>query len=61
MTIITGPTYPIRRELRELGATWDATKQCWYVPDDRAGEAKALVSVGQARSNASKKRRKVLC
>lgn len=52
---LTGHTYPVRNELRALGATWDAEKGCWYVPDDRAEEARGLLEVGQARHNAGKR------
>ena len=55
MTAITGKTYPIRHELRDLGGTWDAAKQCWFVPDDRADEAKGLLEVGRARANVSRR------
>ena len=56
MTRIEGKTYPIRRELRALGGQWDTAAQCWYVPDERAAEARGLLDVGRARSNASRRR-----
>lgn len=54
MTPIRGKTYPVRRELRALGGQWDEKKQAWYVPDDRADEARGLLEVGQARANAAR-------
>lgn len=55
MTAITGNTYPIRRELRAMGGEWDAAKKAWYVPDERADEARSLLGTGTARSNASRR------
>lgn len=52
---ITGRTYPVRRELREMGGQWDAGRQCWYVPTERAEEARGLVEVGAARGNVSRR------
>ena len=57
MTAITGNTYPIRRELRAMGGEWDAAKKTWYVPDDRADEARSLLGTGTAWSNASNRGR----
>lgn len=54
MTVIVGKTYHVRRELRALGGVWDNGKQCWFVPDERAEEARTLVGVGQARANSSR-------
>ena len=39
-------TYPHRVELRALGADWDRARKVWLVPDERADEARALVSGG---------------
>lgn len=54
MIRVAGQTYQVRLELRALGAQWDRAKQAWYVPDDRAAEAKSLVQIGRARRNASR-------
>ena len=43
MTLITGKTYPVREALKSLGGRWDPDRKGWEVPDDRAGEAQALV------------------
>lgn len=40
---ITGNTYPVRTELRNLGGEWDKGEKAWMVPSDKAEEAKALV------------------
>lgn len=48
MTLITGNTYPVRAELKALGGTWDKARQGWLVPDDQAGEARAIVGAAPA-------------
>ena len=40
---ITGNTYPVRRELRDMGGEWDAGRKAWMVPDDKAETARSLV------------------
>lgn len=56
LTKITGNTYPVRRELRAMGGEWDADHKCWYVPTDRADEARSLVAdTGTARKNSSRR------
>lgn len=50
---LTGKTYPIRRELKAMGAHYD--RGVWYVPREREGEAKSLLTVGLARHNAGRK------
>lgn len=44
MVAITGNTYPVRERLKALGGRWDAARQCWMVPEDRAEEARRLVA-----------------
>jgi hypothetical protein len=43
MVEIRGNTYPHREALRAMGGKWNAAKQCWMVPADKADEARALV------------------
>jgi len=43
-TLITGNTYPVRESLRALGAKWDPGLKGWWVPNDRAEEARKLVA-----------------
>jgi hypothetical protein len=40
---IHGNTYPVREQLKALGGKWDAAKQCWMVPADKAEIARTLV------------------
>ena len=48
MTKITGNTYPVKDNLRELGGKWNVTEKCWEVPDDKADAARALVTSAPA-------------
>lgn len=43
-TKITGNTYPVKEQLKALGGKWNSGEKCWEVPDDKAAEARALVS-----------------
>lgn len=42
--LITGNTYPVKDALRSMGGTWDKRAKGWYVPADRAADARALVT-----------------
>ena len=44
MTAITGNTYPVKDQLRGLGGRWNADQKAWMVPDDKAEEAREIVS-----------------
>ncbi len=44
MVRITGNTYPCRAQLHDLGGQWVERTRSWWVPDDRAAEARALVA-----------------
>jgi hypothetical protein len=44
MTAITGNTYPVKEQIKALGGRWNADQKAWMVPDDKADEARALVS-----------------
>jgi len=43
-TLITGNTYPVRAELKALGATWNKAAQGWNVPDKHKDEALLIVA-----------------
>jgi hypothetical protein len=49
MIKITGNTYPVKAELKELGGRWNAAQKCWMVPDEVADVARALVAEAPAR------------
>ncbi len=55
MTAITGNTFPVRVELRDMGGQWNAGLKAWMVPDEKADLARALV--GDAREYAHTRRR----
>jgi len=42
--LVTGNTYPVKDELKALGARWDAANKGWRVPAAKAAEAQALVA-----------------
>lgn len=44
MVKITGNTYPVKEKIKALGGKWDVDCKAWLVPDDKAEEAKRLVS-----------------
>ena len=44
MTLITGNTYPVREQIKALGGRWNPDQKGWMVPEDRANEARQLVS-----------------
>jgi len=43
MQLITGNTYPVRKQLKALGGIWNKAKQGWLVPDHAADAAARLV------------------
>ena len=43
MIAITGNTYPVKDELKRLGARWDAAAKVWMVPVAKAAEARFVV------------------
>lgn len=43
-TLITGNTYPVKDQIKALGARWDAAAKGWWVPNESAEEAQRLVS-----------------
>jgi hypothetical protein len=41
--LVTGNTYPVKDQIKALGAKWDAAAKGWRVPADKADAARALV------------------
>lgn len=41
---ITGNTYPVKEQLKALGARWNADAKAWMVAADKADEARRIVS-----------------
>lgn len=44
MTPLYGNTYPVKDQLKTLGAAWDATNRVWMIPDAQMAAAKAILS-----------------
>lgn len=44
MIAITGNTYPVKEELKKLGARWNGEARCWMIAPDLAEKAQAIVS-----------------
>jgi superfamily I DNA/RNA helicase len=40
---VHGNTYPVKEQLKSLGARWSGAKRCWTVTADKADAARALV------------------
>jgi ATP-dependent DNA helicase UvrD/PcrA len=41
---ISGNTFPVKEDLKRLGARWNGAEKCWMVPAERAEQARALVA-----------------
>jgi hypothetical protein len=41
---IIGNTYPVKDQLKALGAKWDADGKCWTITDKKAAEAQKIVA-----------------
>lgn len=42
--LITGNTYPVKDQLKALGAKWDADQKAWAIDEDKAEQAHAIVA-----------------
>lgn len=40
---IKGNTYPVRGELRDLGAEWDGAARVWWIAPEHASKAREIV------------------
>ena len=47
--LITGLTYPVRQQMRDLGGVWNKAANGWDIPAARAAEARAILAAGPAR------------
>jgi hypothetical protein len=41
---IRGNTFPVKDQLRALGAKWDADQKCWTITDKKAEDARKIVA-----------------
>ncbi len=44
LVAITGNTYPVKEQLKALGARWNGDAKAWMVAPDVAEQAKAIVA-----------------
>lgn len=44
LVAISGNTYPVKEQLKSLGARWNGDGKCWMVSPDKAEQARAIVS-----------------
>ena len=45
---IAGNTYPVKDQLKALGARWNGDDKCWMISADKADEARAIVAGSKA-------------
>jgi hypothetical protein len=45
---IHGNTYPVKDELKAIGAKWDADQKCWTITAAKADQARKLVEAAPA-------------
>jgi hypothetical protein len=46
---LRGNSYPVKEELKQLGARWDRETGLWWVPPEKLSEAQALIDDGGRR------------
>jgi hypothetical protein len=51
MVEVTGNTYPVKEELKALGARWDNIGRVWRVPENKLQEAQRIVARGPLPNN----------
>lgn len=61
MTAITGNTYPVRELLKALGAKWNPNAKVWMVPDNKAEEARRIVTSSTSEPSKSEPFRHTKC
>jgi hypothetical protein len=44
LVAITGNTYPVKEQLKALGARWNGDRKAWMVTPDKVEAAKAIVA-----------------
>lgn len=47
MTLITGNTFAVKDQIKDMGGKWDAALKGWMVPDEKADQVRALVGGGE--------------
>lgn len=55
MQAISGNTYPVKDQLKALGARWNPDQKAWMIADEKAAEARKIVSgAGSTKSSTSR-------
>jgi len=49
MVAVTGNTYPVKEQLKAIGARWSSATKLWLVPIDKADTARAIVAAAPKR------------
>lgn len=52
MVAISGNTYPVKDQLKALGAKWNPDQKAWMVDETKADQARSIVSGASATSTA---------
>ena len=47
--LITGDTYPVKEQLKDLGGRWDASSRGWRVPLKNVARAREIVELHERR------------
>lgn len=47
MVKIMGHTFPVKDELKDLGAKWDKEEKAWFISEDKLEEANAIVAAAK--------------
>lgn len=50
MIAITGNTYPVKDQLKALGARWNPDQKAWMVDEEKAEQARQIVAGAPAQS-----------
>lgn len=50
---ITGNTYPVKDQLKAIGAKWNPDQKCWTITDSKAEEARRIVANAPAATPAT--------
>ena len=69
LVAVTGNTYPVKEQLKALGARWNGDLKAWMVQPDKAEQAKVIVAgagpkkafAGSSRSNGYRHGRRCYC
>ncbi len=66
--LVVSNTYPVKEQLKQLGATWSPNERGWRVPADKESEARAIMDNAPAptrrtgsRSNGYRPGRRCYC